>query len=320
MTNYNGVQNIESDMSLDIHTVDQYFSELTTEEINAETQRIDECSTEDMLKLINDQDALVHTAVRKEIPNIAKAVDLLHKSLENGGRMFYIGAGTSGRLGILDASECPPTYGTDPDLVQAYIAGGDTAMRTAVEGCEDNEDLGIKLIHDCKITHLDVVVGITASGGAPFVLAAVEEAKKRGASTIGVVNNKNSKLSRICDVCIAPIVGPEVIVGSTRMKSGTAQKLVLNTLTTCTMIKLGKVYGNLMVDLKATNKKLYDRAQRIVCHVTGVEMKTAAQYLQKANMNTKMAILMIKTSLTAEEAEDLLKHHGGRLKESIEAL
>jgi len=300
--------------------VDSYFAELTTEEINKDTKDIDECNTEEMLRLINKQDMLVPAAVRKEIPVIALAVEILYKSLKNGGRMFYIGAGTSGRLGILDASECPPTYGTDPEMVQAYIAGGDTALRTAVEGCEDNADYGINLIRDCNITARDVVIGITASGGAEFVLAAIGEAKKIGAGTIGVVNNKDSKLSKICDVCISPVVGPEVIIGSTRMKSGTAQKLVLNMLTTCTMIKLGKVYGNLMVDLKASNKKLYDRAHRIVCYVTGVDTETASEYLQLSNMNTKLAILMIKTGLSAKDAEVLLEQNDGRLKDSIKAV
>jgi N-acetylmuramic acid 6-phosphate etherase len=294
-----------------------YYSDLITEEVNKQTQQIDECSTEEMLRLINDEDALVHAAVRKETANIAKAVELLYQSLKNGGRMFYIGAGTSGRLGVLDASECPPTYGTNPEMVQAYIAGGDAALRTAIEGCEDNREAGVKLIRNCNVAPGDVVIGITASGGAPFVIAAAEEAKKLGASTVGIVNNINSKLSLICDVCISPIVGPEVIIGSTRMKSGTAQKLVLNMLTTCTMIKLGKVYGNLMVDLKATNKKLQDRARRIICYVTGTDMKTASEYLEKANMDTKAAILMIKTGLCAKEAESVLKRNGGRLKESI---
>lgn len=297
--------------------MDNYFAGLTTEKVNLETVNIDECSTEKMLRLINEQDMLVPVAVQDEIPNISLAVDVIYNSLKNGGRMFYIGAGTSGRLGVLDASECPPTYGTDPQLVQGLIAGGDTALRTAVEGCEDDFDGGANLIRASEVSKKDVVIGITASGSAPFVLGALQEAKKIGAATIGVVNNKNTKLEEHCNVCISAVVGPEVIIGSTRMKSGTAQKLVLNMLTTCTMIKLGKVYGNMMVDLKATNKKLLDRAKRIVCHVTDVSDDIAQQYLESANMNAKLAIMMIKTGLDAQEAERVLKNNSGRLKEAV---
>lgn len=299
--------------------MDNNLSELTTEEVNKDTQNIDECDTKEMLILINEQDSLIPEAVKKQIPNISLGVDILYNSLKNGGRMFYIGAGTSGRLGVLDASECPPTFGTDPQLVQAYIAGGDSALRTSSEGCEDDSEAGVKLVHDCKITSKDVVVGITASGGAAFVLAAIKESNKIGAATIGVVNNNNSKLSKICDVCIAPIVGAEVIIGSTRMKSGTSQKLVLNMLTTCTMVKLGKVYGNLMVDLKATNKKLYERARHIVCLATGVDDITALQYLELSNRNAKLAIMMIKTGLNVKESKSLLEKHDGKLKDSIKA-
>lgn len=300
--------------------MDAYLHNLTTEKINNKTLNIDECSTEEMLLLINEQDTLVPLAVRREIPNITRAVDIIYASLKNGGRMFYIGAGTSGRLGVLDASECPPTYGTGPDMVQAVIAGGDAALRAALEGCEDDVYAGAKLIDDCSISDRDVIVGITASGGTPFVLSAIEAAKAKGASTIGVTNNNDSKLSKLCDVCIAPIVGSEVVIGSTRMKSGTAQKLVLNMLTTSTMIKLGKVYGNLMVDLKATNSKLYDRAKRIICHATGVDYLTAEEYLKKAEGDTKLAILVIKTGLEPEQGKELLMKHGGRLKVAIAAV
>lgn len=299
--------------------MDNYLKSLTTEMINADTLNIDECSTEEMLKLINEQDKLVPAAVEKEIPKIAQAVDVLYASLKNGGRMFYIGAGTSGRLGVLDASECPPTYGIDPEMVQGYIAGGDIALRTAVEGCEDNPDAGIQLIKDCGVTNKDVVIGITASGSAQFVLGAIKFAGEIGAHTIGVVNNTGSKLSDVCEVCIAPIVGPEVIIGSTRMKSGTAQKLVLNMLTTCTMIKLGKVYGNLMVDLRATNNKLRDRAKRIVCSVTDLNDEQAEQILNKADYSTKLAIMMAKTDLNAQKGQTILDQYGGKLKLAIEA-
>ncbi len=298
--------------------MDNYLKNLTTETVNMATLNIDECDTEEMLNLINEQDKLVPAAVRKEIPNIAKAVDILYVSLKSGGKMFYIGAGSSGRIGILDASECPPTYGTDPSMVQGYIAGGDTALRTAVEGCEDDPDAGRQLVKDCGVTERDVVIGITASGSAPFVLGAVQYANELGARTVGVVNNQNSRLADFCDVCIAPIVGPEVIIGSTRMKSGTAQKLVLNMLTTCTMIKLGKVYGNLMVDLKATNNKLHDRAKRIVCMATDADDTQAEEMLRQAGFSTKLAIMMIKTGLDAGKAQKILDRNDGRLRAAIE--
>ncbi|WP_010271564.1 N-acetylmuramic acid 6-phosphate etherase [Paenibacillus senegalensis] len=294
-----------------------YFAQLTTEMNNPATIAIDEVDTRDMLMLMNDEDQRVPLSVREEIDVIAEAVDLLYHSLKNGGRMFYIGAGSSGRIGVLDASECPPTYGTDPALVQAYIAGGDTAIRTAVEGSEDDSEGGARLIRDIGVTADDVVVGITASGSTPFVLGAVRQAREIGAPTIGVVTNKNSKLSEICNLCIAPVVGPEVISGSTRLKSGTAQKLVLNMLTTGVMIKLGKVYNNLMVDMKASNTKLYDRSIRIVKQVTGVSDVEADEALKKAGMQVKKAILMLETGVDAEEAAAILEKHAGRLKEAI---
>lgn len=297
--------------------MDEYLAGLTTEEINQNTTMIDECSTEQMLRLVNQQDSLVPEAVAAEIPQISKAVDSLYQVLSSGGRMFYIGAGSSGRLGVLDASECPPTYGTDPMMVQGHIAGGDTALRVAVEGYEDSAEEGVALIERCGVTNKDAVIGITASGSARFVIAGLQRAREIGAVTIGVVNNKNSKLEPHCDICIAPVVGPEVIMGSTRMKAGTAQKLVLNMLTTCTMVKLGKVYNNLMVDLKASNLKLNDRSVRIIQSATGVDAVTANQYLQKAAMSCKLAIMMIKTGLNADEAERALEHCRGSLKEAI---
>jgi len=297
--------------------MDEYLAGLTTEEINPETLVIDECTTDQMLRLMNEQDSKVPQAVAAEIPQIAKAVDSLHNALKNGGRMFYVGAGSSGRLGVLDASECPPTFGTDPSLVQGHIAGGDTALRWAVEGCEDDAEEGMALIERCGVTDKDVVVGITASGSAQFVIAALRKAREIGAATIGVVNNKQSKLESVCDVCISPVVGPEVIMGSTRLKAGTAQKLVLNMLTTCTMVKLGKTYNNLMVDLKASNIKLRDRSVRIIQAVTGVDAKTATSYLESASMNCKLAIMMIKTGLDAADAERALEQSEGSLKKAI---
>ncbi|TLS48756.1 N-acetylmuramic acid 6-phosphate etherase [Paenibacillus antri] len=296
-----------------------YFAKLTTEKINPATQFIDECETRDMLMLINDEDQLVPLAVRKEIESIAAAVDRIYESLKDGGRMFYVGAGSSGRLGVLDASECPPTYGTAPELVQAYIAGGDGALRTAVEGCEDDADAGARLMDEKGVTSKDVVVGITASGSTPYVLGAVRRAKELGAGTVGVTTNPHTRIGEACDICIAPVVGPEVVAGSTRMKSGTAQKLVLNMLTTGVMIKLGKVYNNLMVDLRASNTKLYDRSIRMVRTSTGASEERAVEALEQANMHVKTAILMIETGANAGEAADLLLRHDGRLKAAIRA-
>lgn len=300
--------------------MNDYLAGLTTEAVNPDTLMIDECTTEEMIQLMNQQDALVPRAITEEIPQIAKAVDILHHRLSNGGRMFYIGAGSSGRLGVLDASECPPTFGTDPSLVQGYIAGGDIALRTAVEGCEDDMDEGIALIESIGVTNKDVLIGISASGSANYVIAALAKAKELGAATIGVCNNRGSKFEPIVDVCITPVVGPEVISGSTRLKAGTAQKLVLNMLTTCTMVKLGKTYNNLMVDLKASNFKLVDRSIRIIMNTTGVDTSTATETLEKASMNCKLAIMMIKSGLDAKEAEQVLNANGGRLKQAIASL
>lgn len=300
--------------------MDEYLAGLTTEGINENTQMIDECTTEQMLRLMNEQDSKVPGAVAAEIPQIMKAVDIVHHVLKNGGKMFYIGAGTSGRLGVLDASECPPTFGTDPLLVQGHIAGGDVALRLAVEGYEDNAEEGVALIERSGVTDKDVVIGLSASGSAQFVIAGLQKAREIGAATIGVVNNKNSRVEPVCDVCIAPVVGPEVIMGSTRLKAGTAQKLVLNMLTTCTMVKLGKTYNNLMVDLKASNIKLYDRSVRIIQAATGVDDKTAIAYLESASMSCKLAIMMIKTGLDAAKAEQALEESEGSLKKAFTQL
>ncbi|MBP5158916.1 MAG: N-acetylmuramic acid 6-phosphate etherase [Lachnospiraceae bacterium] len=297
--------------------MESYFSDITTEEINPATARIDECSTEEILRLINNEDKKVPTAVESVIPEIVKAVDFLFESLSRGGRMFYIGAGTSGRLGVLDASECPPTYGTDPELVQGFIAGGDKALRTAIEGCEDNEELGFAQIGEAGVRPGDTVIGITASGSARFVIGALKAARELGCVTIGVVNNEKTKLEGLCDVCIAPVVGPEVVMGSTRMKAGTAQKLVLNMLTTSVMIKLGKVYGNMMVDLRASNNKLNNRAKRIVMMAAECDEESAVSALEKAGGNAKLAILIVLTGLEAGDAQDLLIKNRGYLKAAL---
>lgn len=297
---------------------DRYES-LVTESVNPATSGIDSCSTLEMLTLINDQDQAVPNAVRAQLPQIAQAVDLIVDRLQRGGRLIYVGAGTSGRLGVLDASECPPTFSTPPELVQAYIAGGDVALRTAVEGCEDDADAGAALAASLSLTERDVLVGITASGTAPYVLGAVRRAKEAGAATVALVNNEDAPLSRLCDVTIAPVVGPEVILGSTRMKSGTAQKLVLNMLSTGSMIRLGKVYGNLMVDVHVSNRKLYDRAVRIVARAAQVDRAAAQAALEAAGRNVKAAILMLETGLDLEAARQALERCGGSLARAIQS-
>lgn len=270
-----------------------------------------------MLEIINEEDTVVPMAIKEKIDDIAVAVDMIVEAIKAGGRLFYIGAGTSGRLGVLDAAECPPTYGIDPSMVQAIIAGGSEALLNAVEGAEDSEELGKAAIAENSITSRDVVVGITASGRTPFVLAAVEEAKRIGAKTIGISNNSQSRIKKIVDIEISLLVGPEVIMGSTRMKSGTSQKLVLNMITTAVMIRLGKVYGNLMVDLRPTNAKLVNRSIRIVMHATGLDEAEAKQYLNLSGLNPKVAIVMYKTNTTREEAEKLLSDHMGFVTKAV---
>ena len=239
------------------------FANLTTEKINPATAHIDECSTLEMVKLINDEDKKVAAAVEGVLPEIAQAVDVIAESFNRGGRLFYIGAGTSGRLGILDASECPPTFGVSPDMVQGLIAGGIGALIKAVEGAEDNINLAAEDLTAKNFCAADVLVGITASGRTPYVLGGVDFAKKLGAITVGVSCVENSALARAVDIAITPVTGAEALTGSTRMKAGTATKMVLNMLTTAAMIKIGKVRGNLMVCVQATNVKLRDRLRRI---------------------------------------------------------
>lgn len=241
----------------------EIFSELTTEKINPATAHIDECTTLEMVTLINDEDKKVAVAVERVLPEIAQAVDVIAESFNRGGRLFYIGAGTSGRLGVLDASECPPTFGVSPDMVQGLIAGGVGALIKAVEGAEDNFNLAAEDLTAKNFCAADVLVGITASGRTPYVLGGVDFAKKLGAITVGVSCVENSALARAVDIAITPVTGAEALTGSTRMKAGTATKMVLNMLTTAAMIKIGKVRGNLMVCVQATNVKLRDRLRRI---------------------------------------------------------
>ena len=243
--------------------MNENFSALTTEQVNPATAHIDSCTTLEMVRLINDEDKKVASAVEKVLPEIAQAVDKIAESFSRGGRLFYIGAGTSGRLGVLDASECPPTFGVNPDMVQGLIAGGERALIKAVEGAEDNRQLAEENLRERNFTAADVLVGITASGRTPYVLGGVEFAKTLGAVTVGVSCVENSALAQTVDIAITPVTGAEALTGSTRMKAGTATKMVLNMLTTAAMIKIGKVRGNLMVCVQATNDKLRDRLKRI---------------------------------------------------------
>ena len=239
------------------------FSALTTEKINPATVNIDKCTTLEMVKLINDEDKKVALAVESVLPEIARAVDVIAESFNRGGRLFYIGAGTSGRLGVLDASECPPTFGVSPNMVQGLIAGGECALIKAVEGAEDNRSLAENDLSDKNFCAEDILVGITASGRTPYVLGGIDFAKRIGAITVGISCVENSALAKVVDIAITPITGAEALTGSTRMKAGTATKMVLNMLTTAAMIKTGKVRGNLMVCVQATNDKLRDRIKRI---------------------------------------------------------
>ncbi|MGL4628089.1 MAG: N-acetylmuramic acid 6-phosphate etherase [Cetobacterium sp.] len=293
---------------------------LTTESRNQNTLDIDRVSTIEMVKKINDEDKKVAEAVEKELPQIAEAIDGIVERLKKGGRLIYIGAGTSGRLGILDASECPPTYGVSEELVQGVIAGGQEAIFRAQEGAEDSKELAINDLKEKNITKLDVIVGLAASGRTPYVIGGLEYANEIGALTISVTCNANSAVANTAQIAISPVVGPEVVTGSTRLKSGTAQKLVLNMLSTGSMIKLGKVYGNLMVDVQSTNEKLVERAKKIVSEATGVDTDIAAEYLNETKSNVKLAIFMILSKLSLDEAKNKLEKHDGYIAKALNDL
>lgn len=294
------------------------LEKLVTEGRNPNTMSIDKVSTLEMIEMINEEDKKVAVAVGQVKENIAKAVDLIAERLSKGGRLIYTGAGTSGRLGILDASECPPTYGVSFDLVQGLIAGGYTAIFKAVEGAEDNKELGKNDLIEKNITSKDVVCGIAASGRTPYVIGGMEYAKEVGAGVICVTMNPESEMAKIADVPIAVVVGPEVIMGSTRMKAGTAQKLVLNMLTTGTMVKLGKVYSNLMIDVQATNEKLVARSKRITMMATGENEEKVTEILNETNFDVKLSVVMIKTGLSMEKSKELLGKYNGYVQKAID--
>lgn len=293
------------------------LADLLTEQANPASARIDALPTAEVLGIINQEDQTVAGAVAAEIPRIAEAVDGIVDRLRTGGRLFYIGAGTSGRLGVLDAAECPPTFQVNPDLVQGIIAGGEGALARATEASEDDPEDGRRDLAVRGFTSDDVLVGIAASGRTPYVLGAVEYAGRLGALTIGVSCTPDSPLSRLVSISIAPLAGPEVIAGSTRMKAGTATKLALNMISTATMIRLGYVYGNLMVNVEPRNVKLRDRATRIIAASAPVSYQRASELLVEAGDNVRLAIVMARLSMDRVSAEARLSAAGGRISEAV---
>ncbi|WP_116474792.1 N-acetylmuramic acid 6-phosphate etherase [Zobellella maritima] len=295
------------------------LDKLASEGRNADTLDIDLLPTLDIVTRINQQDRQVPAAVEQVLPEIAAAVDTIVAAFRQGGRLIYMGAGTSGRLGVLDASECPPTYSVPEGMVVALIAGGPEAIFRAQEGAEDNPEQGRLDLQQIRLNTQDVLVGIAASGRTPYVLGGLRYAREQGAGTIALSCNADSAIAREADIAISPLVGPEVITGSTRMKAGTAQKLVLNMLTTASMIRLGKVYQNLMVDLRASNLKLQARAVRIVMQATGVDAGSAEQALQDADGEVKLAILMLLSGLDKADARKQLVRSQGALRQALDA-
>ena len=293
------------------------LSALDTEKRNPNSLEIDTLSTIDMVNLINSEDHLCAQAVKAVLPEVARAVDAIYEKLRLGGRLFYCGAGTSGRLGVLDASECPPTYGVEPNMVVGIIAGGKKALCEAVEGAEDSYTQGAEDLKSHAFSQNDVLVGIAASGRTPYVIGAMDYAKELGTTVIALVCCNNSEMARHAHITIAPIPGPEVITGSSRMKSGTCQKMVLNMLSTGVMVKLGKVYSNLMVDVKASNEKLVNRAVSIVCSATGVSEKIAKVTLEGCSYHCKTAIVMILLNCDAENARKMLDSANGKIADAI---
>jgi N-acetylmuramic acid 6-phosphate etherase len=292
---------------------------LSTEQRNPRSVDIDKKSVSEILKIINEEDKLVPLAVENELPYIEKAVDIIVSALKDGGRLLYFGAGTSGRLGVIDAAECPPTFGTPDNLICGFIAGGKEAMFKAQEGAEDKEENGTKDVLNANVTSKDVVCGIAASRRTPYVIGAVKKAKELGAKTLFVTcNPRNDFNIKEVDIAICPYVGPEVIMGSTRMKSGTAQKLVLNMLTTASMIRMGKVYENMMIDLQMTNKKLVERSKKIIMTITGISYDSASEFLEKADGHVKTALVMIQANVDADEARQRLLKVDGFVRRAIE--
>lgn len=292
----------------------QTLSTLITEQRNPNSMHVDSLSALEIVQLMNDEDKQVPLAIEKCLPQIAQAVECIVAAFQQGGRLVYIGAGTSGRLGVLDASECPPTFGVSPEMVKGIIAGGERALRHPIEGAEDSKAQAVVDLQTIQFSSKDVLVGIAASGRTPYVIGALEYAKSLGSVTVSIASNPNSAMANIVDIAIDTVVGPEVLTGSSRLKSGTAQKLVLNMLTTASMILMGKCYQNLMVDVQASNEKLKARAIRIVMQATDCDKALSEGTLKQADQNAKLAIMMILSGLDRAQAEALLEKHQGKLQ------
>ena len=296
----------------------QTLSTLITEQRNPNSMHVDSLSALEIVQLMNQEDKQVPLAIEKCLPQIAQAVECIVAAFQQGGRLVYIGAGTSGRLGVLDASECPPTFGVSPEMVKGIIAGGERALRHPIEGAEDSKSQAVVDLQTIQFSSKDVLVGIAASGRTPYVIGALEYAKSLGSVTASIASNPNSAMANIVDIAIDTVVGPEVLTGSSRLKSGTAQKLVLNMLTTASMILMGKCYQNLMVDVQASNEKLKARAIRIVMQATDCDKALAEETLKQADQNAKLAIMMILSGLDRAQAEALLEKHQGKLQLALE--
>ena len=292
----------------------QTLSTLITEQRNPNSMHVDSLSALEIVQLMNKEDKQVPLAIEKCLPQIAQAVECIVAAFQQGGRLVYIGAGTSGRLGVLDASECPPTFGVSPEMVKGIIAGGERALRHPIEGAEDSKEQALVDLQTIQFSSKDVLVGIAASGRTPYVIGALEYVKSLGSVTVSIASNPNSAMANIVDIAIDTVVGPEVLTGSSRLKSGTAQKLVLNMLTTASMILMGKCYQNLMVDVQASNEKLKARAIRIVMQATDCDKALAEETLKQADQNAKLAIMMILSGLDRAQAEALLEKHQGKLQ------
>lgn len=299
-------------------TASQVVRSLVSEDRNPRTMEIDRLPTKEVVALMNSEDALVANAVRAELPQVASAVDRIVAAFQEGGRLIYIGAGTSGRLGVVDASECPPTFSVSPEMVVGLIAGGDYALRYSVEDAEDDAGQGGRDLESVRLTARDVVVGIAVSGMTPYVVGALEHAGRVGAGTVALSCNPNSTIARIADIAISPVVGAEVVTGSTRLKSGTAQKMVLNMLSTASMIRIGKTYGNLMVDVNISNRKLAERAVGIVIDATGCPDEEARRLLEASGGKVKLAIFMQLSGLDADAARAALEAKQGVLRRALE--
>lgn len=295
------------------------ITHLTTETRNESTKNIDSLSILEAVNKMNEEDGQVIGAIKKKTSEITAVIEQVVKALKDGGRLFYFGAGTSGRLGILDAAECVPTFSTDPELVQGIIAGGESAMTVAVEGAEDSLTLAVEDLKERNLTKKDIVIGISASGRTPYVIGGLEYANSLGATTASISCNEDSEISKYASYPVEVSPGPEVLTGSTRLKAGTTQKLILNMISTISMIQLGKVYGNLMVDVKPTNEKLVERAKNIIVEATGVSKEVATTYFEESDGQVKLAILRILTNTSPKEAKDLLEKHDGFIRNAVKS-